>query len=814
MSMMLSSTPVRAPVIDKPFFFELLNQVLITLGREALDVDSPHKKVIEVLPTDRVLQILAGPGSGKTEALVWRVLYELFVKATDPARLLVTTFTNRAATELQIRVVERCDEFIRLAKEEKGIFVPDPQVHNLRIGTIHSLCDELLAEYDTAYVEAGTQVIDQAETSVRIARSLRWELGYTTPPNAPRVINRLESCDPLLALFRPPWEERWPSRMMERVEFVGALVAQHTETWIPRCRATGTANGIELVQHAHGLTDDLCKLQQRWEQYLDKNSILDFATIQKRFLDRQSAFLGAFDHVFVDEFQDSNPIQFAIHTEWLKNEKTRLTVVGDDDQAIYRFRGSDIECFRGLEPHCNLKAIPYRRETLATNFRSTKNVVAFTESFKQQTILAQLSMPKIVVAGQKAIAGKPVRLLTGSWGDLCAVVAQELDILGAGRPQIGEIAVPTVAVLAFSTSEKEYRDRKSPALDLRRAVESKGVRVYNPRNKTAGNNESPVAMLLGLISYLIDPVSLAPIGKRGGLIEVWASARDDSKRSHAKTHPPTFPINDRHAALQKAFIKADGGSIGAPGPTRRDIIHFVDEIRAALVGLPPNTKARLTLSGFVARLLAFPIFRHSGFTLQLFRQALFTQLLEANIAPTRLTMHPLDQPLEVSKTQGKFKWPERYWNLLSIFGGYLENTNLDDLEVEAFEEDAVLMITFHQAKGLEFDHIYVAATGHDPDLGPALRTRLFSGIPVPYKFIGGVETKDAQTNALSLADREREVYVAITRGRSSLTLLHDPTLVDNHLYTLNPAIEQIFASQKDKPYQGHPAVKVKEFTSA
>src|SRR5438445_11805413 len=103
----LSSTPTAAPIVDTPTFFELLNRVLVSLGRESLDVDSPHKKVIEVLPTDRVLQILAGPGSGKTEVLVWRVLFELFVKNTQAARLLVTTFTNRAATDLQIRVAER-----------------------------------------------------------------------------------------------------------------------------------------------------------------------------------------------------------------------------------------------------------------------------------------------------------------------------------------------------------------------------------------------------------------------------------------------------------------------------------------------------------------------------------------------------------------------------------------------------------------------------------------------------------------------------------------------------------------------------------
>src|SRR5690242_7778357 len=103
---MATVIPTAAPGVDPRTFFELLNDVLVSLGREPLEEDSAHKNVIEVRPTDRVLQILAGAGSGKTEVLVWRVLYELFVNARPSTRLMVTTFTNRAATELQIRVVE------------------------------------------------------------------------------------------------------------------------------------------------------------------------------------------------------------------------------------------------------------------------------------------------------------------------------------------------------------------------------------------------------------------------------------------------------------------------------------------------------------------------------------------------------------------------------------------------------------------------------------------------------------------------------------------------------------------------------------
>jgi DNA helicase-2/ATP-dependent DNA helicase PcrA len=136
---------------------------------------------------------------------------------------------------------------------------------------------------------------------------------------------------------------------MERVGFIVALLNQHIETWIPRCGVFGKMNGIEISHGPAGLTADFIKLQTRWEEYLDKFSLLDFATVQKRFLEKQSSIVDHLSHIFVDEFQDNNPIQFAIHTGWLNRPDMRLTVVGDDDQAIYRFRGSDIECFNQLQ---------------------------------------------------------------------------------------------------------------------------------------------------------------------------------------------------------------------------------------------------------------------------------------------------------------------------------------------------------------------------------------------------------------------------------------------------------------------------------
>ena len=88
--------------------------------------------------------------------LVWRVLFELFVARVPSHRIVVTTFTRKAATELTVRIVERSDTLIAAARRH-GVRVADPRVHDLRVGTIHSLCDALLAEFDHEYIAAGTQ---------------------------------------------------------------------------------------------------------------------------------------------------------------------------------------------------------------------------------------------------------------------------------------------------------------------------------------------------------------------------------------------------------------------------------------------------------------------------------------------------------------------------------------------------------------------------------------------------------------------------------------------------------------------------------
>src|SRR5262249_39692034 len=151
---------------------------------------------------------------------------------------------------------------------------------------------------------------------------------------------------------------------------------------------------------------------------------------------------------------------------WLNRPDVRLTVVGDDDQAIYRFRGSDIECFNQLQPHCDATKVPYRAEKLETNHRSTKSIVYFTQQFRSNSVLESLSMEKKVVAAPEAPKGRPIRLLEGPWPEVTKCVAAELKKLGAGTiPEDGQVP-PSAAVLMFSTSERSSKSRTAPAIIL------------------------------------------------------------------------------------------------------------------------------------------------------------------------------------------------------------------------------------------------------------------------------------------------------------------------------------------------------------
>ena len=767
---------------------------------------------IKVNPAKKVTQIVAGPGAGKTEVLALRVVYEIMVRGVESHRIMATTFTNKAAEELTYRIANRTEQIIEIAKK-KGITYTDPKVQLVRVGTMHALCDELLTEFDPSYVEAGMQLIDESNALMRLMRYSP-QMKNLVRKRMERLIEKpVNKQSKLIALFRPGWEDlSWPRgdvSSYQRVKLVHDVIASTSETSIPRGVVhSGKLNGLDFqTPSTKDHTADLEKIRDGWAGILQNDHAIDFSTIQFRFWEAvrssSSPLKGEFEHVFVDEFQDTNAIQFSIHSLWpLLTKNAHLTVVGDEDQSMYRFRGSDISCFMGLPAFCTAKGLDYELKFLQTNYRSTKAIVEFSQAFRYATGLQKYGKKafghdKLIRPSSTASSGPKVRAIVGSKEALAEFVAEEIAISSIFKHD-------DHALLMFSTMEK---NESLPAL-IRESMESRAIKLHNPTAKMAWGAHSDMTKLFAAVLYFFDPILKKgranfyasrpkPRGNFGGVD--WSTMSLGNWDKELFTNGVcTFPCEyDASGSVKSPDFRSrrpdlwKGITTALNASEMRPIKDYLDAFRAKAVdaidkqnklnaksGGKKLTAFRVTVGELIYRILSQPPFNTRLFDHSLLRQVLFTQFFEGNAASTRLTKFSLDDFIWCQKVSGKIHWPSKYWDMLKTLKEYMTGVkNITDLDQSSFERNAVKMMTFHASKGLEFPHVYVARTGREISVSSPLRTKIFSGEDIEFNvdangqplIVDSVQ-KDELTD-LAKADRDREVYVALTRAEKQLTVL-------------------------------------------
>jgi ATP-dependent DNA helicase UvrD/PcrA len=286
-------------------------------------------------PDDRPLLVIAGAGSGKTNTLAHRVAH-LIVSGVDPRRLLLMTFSRRAAAEMERRV--------------QRIVAAAPGGSTLAAaaltwsGTFHSVGARLLREFAEQIGLAPSFTIHDRTDSADLMNLVRHELGLT------KTESRFPTKATCLAIY---------SRAVNAQTALANVLA-HAFPWcadwekeLRRLFATY----VEAKQRHHVLDYD--DLLLYWAQ------VMDVPALAGEITDR-------FDHVLVDEYQDTNKLQAAILLA-LKPDGRGLTVVGDDAQSIYSFRAATVRNIldfpRGFSP-------PARLVTLERNYRSTQPILA------------------------------------------------------------------------------------------------------------------------------------------------------------------------------------------------------------------------------------------------------------------------------------------------------------------------------------------------------------------------------------------------------------------------------------------------------
>ena len=270
---------------------------------------------------DSHLLVLAGAGSGKTRVLVHRIAWLVTHEHLSPHALLAVTFTNKAAREMRARLEEL------LARPVGGMWVD----------TFHGIAHRLLRQHwQEAKLSNDFQILD-SDDQLRLIK---------------RILKEQELD-----------EKRWPARQ--------------AQGFINRCKDEGQR--AAHVETGHDLfRQTMQRVYAAYESICQQGSLVDFNELLLRALEllRDNADLlqhyqRRFSHLLVDEFQDTNAIQYA----WLRllaGGKAGMTLVGDDDQSIYGWRGAKVENLQQLgHDYPDLRTI-----RLEQNYRSSARILA------------------------------------------------------------------------------------------------------------------------------------------------------------------------------------------------------------------------------------------------------------------------------------------------------------------------------------------------------------------------------------------------------------------------------------------------------
>ena len=280
-----------------------------------------------VTNTDGPLLILAGAGSGKTRVIAHRIAYLIAEKKVAPWNILAVTFTNKAAEEMRLRVQ-------RLLKDHHLPSWP-------LVSTFHSLCVRVLRQdiekLNDKYTRSFT-IYDQ-DDSIRLLKGCIKDLGFNEKELGPRATQSVISS----AKNRGENPETFAAKA-EYVDERRAAMARVYDTYEQRLHANNALDFDDLLIKTVRLLRDVPEVREKYN--------------------------NKFRYILVDEYQDTNTLQFSL-IKLITEKQQNICVVGDEDQSIYKWRGADISNILNFESQFpNTKTI-----RLEQNYRSTQNIL-------------------------------------------------------------------------------------------------------------------------------------------------------------------------------------------------------------------------------------------------------------------------------------------------------------------------------------------------------------------------------------------------------------------------------------------------------
>lgn len=626
---------------------------------------------------DQNLQVIACAGSGKTEVISARIVEILKRQRGQgirPANIVAFTFTDKAAAELK-------DRISRLVKAEFGQL---PGLAEMYVGTIHGFCLEVLQTGLYRFLKYG--VLPEVQNRLLVARN-----------SQKSGLGRVE-------VLSGPSRGQHLARQDVKV-FLQALNVIQEDTVDP-------AQLPEGLKEAHGL----------YRQLLDRHAYLDFSGIlveavaalyadDEEAIRLQEIMARRIKHIVVDEYQDVNPIQEALVAR-LQALGAIICVVGDDDQTIYQWRGSDIGNILGF----STRYPTVQSNTLAENFRSSEGIVETGRKIAEVNDPNRLPKKMLAAGHQTYERGDLLALTFASPGDEARwIVKKVLDLRGLPFKDTPDAEPRGLSWSDFAVLTRANKSGESIADELRAA----GIPYM--ASGLAGLFETPEAIAaVSMFSFIDGSVDEAAVRAAWLAAQVGLTDADLDRGLAVLVRARTWTPDERWSTYN----------------IQRTYLDFLEATAIREERVPPTSTG-----------------------------APRGEIVFYNLGKFSQVISDFEQIYFQSEPQEKYR----------IFSGWLEHEAPDYYEeggdAKGFAQpDAVQILTIHQAKGMEWPVVFIPALQKNrfpSSTGGRGRTK--------WHILPRQAVPNATRYDTSEADERRLFYVAVTRSKKYLFCTFAPT---------------------------------------
>lgn len=428
-----------------------------------------------ILHKEGPLFLTAGPGSGKTRVILWRTVNLIVFHQVDPKKIFLATFTEKAAHQLK----DGLRSLLGLITNETG---QPYDISRMAIGTVHSICQDMLIDRDRVFSEDGVRskapiLLDALAQYFKIYRRSFWrELlnagGYLVSENieddeeaAQREINTYFT------------GSDYYSRHYAATNILSIFNRFSEENLNPENHQTDD----EILDRILKMYSYYCESHRG-----EKIDTVDFSLLQQKAFNKIKNFEGSkdvYEYIIIDEYQDTNSIQEQIYFELAKKCKN-ICVVGDDDQALYRFRGATVENLVEFTKRSEkyLNVTPPRID-LDINYRSKMEIVNFYTQFINQT-----DWTKKDGNGHYRVADKNIQPFNQE--EIPAVVTTcrdaKIEVFNNVAQFVQDLKtsgkIEDYNQVAFLFPSLSFRGEKNRSVtDFENALNERGIQIFAPR---------------------------------------------------------------------------------------------------------------------------------------------------------------------------------------------------------------------------------------------------------------------------------------------------------------------------------------------